>query len=94
MVIRIECDKKIKRLNIEFDDGYETDIEETEILREQVKKDLFPKEKKSTYRKSEPKLDTSEDHQTDINQEVVEKPVIEEKERAPMVAQEMQNLEF
>ena len=94
MFIKIECDKRIKRLNIEFDDGFETEIDGYDS-KEEIKKEFFQKEKVNRKSiKNEPKLNTSDDFETIVPNEVVEKPVIEEKERAPLVAQEMQNLEF
>lgn len=102
MVIKIECDRRIRKLNIEFGDSED----DCEIIYDEEVEDTgnTPKSKKTHRHKesrpSEPKgalLNLEEDYTTDvssISQEVIEKPQIEDKERSPQVAQEMQNLEF
>lgn len=94
MVIKIECDRKIKSLNIEFGDGDFCEVSANS--RDEFKISEY---KESNTRHKEPKQKTGmlldlDDSTEEIVQEIVEKPVIEEKERAPAVAQEMQNLEF
>jgi hypothetical protein len=91
MVIRIECDRRIRKLNIEFDDEFqESDVGFSEFTECSDK----PKKKSNTVSKKEKAISFETEEPNEVTHEVLEKPTIEEKERVPMVAGEMQNLEF
>jgi len=91
MTIKIECDKRIKKVNIEFYDGFDEELDD-KIQQTQTKQIV-----KDVKRKTNEKLlDLDDDIQQTqhIQQEIIEKPEIEELQREPLVAQEMQKLEF
>jgi hypothetical protein len=91
MVIKIECDRRIRKLNIEFDDEFsESDVGFSEFTEYSEK----PKKKSNAVPKKDKAISFDTEEQTEVTHEVIEKPTIEEKERAPLVAGEMQNLEF
>jgi len=91
MTIKIECDKRIKKVNIEFYDGFDGFDKEDDKI--QQTKQIVKSDKRKTNEKL---LDLDDDIQQTqhIQQEIIEKPEIEELQREPLVAQEMQKLEF
>lgn len=94
MFLKIECNRKIKKLNIVFDGDDDCEIgleEETPIKTVSKSKADAPKVEKPKQQKQF--LDTST-VDNEITSEVVVKPVIEEKERPVLVASEMQKMEF
>ena len=101
MVIKIECDRRIRKLNIEFDSINEG---ECEIVYDEPRQADHPtkgvgnvqKNSKQTSHKAKKEefLSLDEDYSGTLSTELVEKPIIEDKEREPAVAKEMQNLEF
>ena len=95
----IECSKDIQFLQINFSDGTSvvTSKEPKENKTEKIQKEnREPKEPilpKAPKRKNlEEYLDTDTDFS--INQEVIEKPVIQDLIRPPKVTDELQNLDF
>ncbi len=95
----IECSKDIQFLQINFSDGTsvvtskdskEEKVEKTQKENREIKdtkEPILPKRKNL-----EEYLDTDTDFS--INQEVIEKPVIQELIRPPKVTDELQNLDF
>ena len=88
----IECSKDIDNLSINFSDG-------TSVVTESKPKELIepkeqkPKEIKKTERKPlDTYLDTEDDYE--VQQEVVQKPFIQEIERPAKVSDELQNLDL
>ena len=89
----IECSKDIQFLQINFSDG-------TSVVTSKEPKE--PKENKTERIQKEPilpkrkNLEEYLDTDTDfsINQEVIEKPVIQDLIRPPKVTDELQNLDF
>jgi len=98
MIIRIECDKRIRKLNIEFaDDGSTSSSEdfEFESCSDVQAKESSPKPQKPPKPKKPEKLLSLDDSDIlEVEQEVIEIPQIEDKERAPLVSEDMQNLTF
>ena len=98
----IECSKDIQFLQINFSDGTsvvtskepkEPKENKTERIQKENKEPSKPKEPISPKRKNlEENLDTDTDFS--INQEVIEKPVIQDLIRPPKVTDELQNLDF
>ena len=89
----IECSKDIQFLQINFSDG--TSV----VTSKEPKENREPKEPKEPILPKAPKrknleeyLDTDTDFS--INQEVIEKPVIQDLIRPPKVTDELQNLDF
>lgn len=90
MKITIECDRQIKKLNIEFTDG-DGEFEEPEFeIHTKTSKHKEPKAHKS----KEKLLSLDDEPLPEVEQEILEKPQIEDTHREPLVAGEMQNLEF
>ena len=92
----IECSKDIDELNINFSDGTSSVVskepKEPKGNRE-IKEPSKSKEPILPKRKNlEEYLDTDTDFS--INQEVIEKPVIQDLIRPPKVTDELQNLDF
>ena len=89
----IECSKDIQFLQINFSDGTsvvtskEPKENKTERIQKETKEPILPKRKNL-----EEYLDTDTDFS--INQEVIEKPVIQDLIRPPKVTDELQNLDF
>ena len=95
----IECSKDIQFLQINFSDGTSSVVskepkEPKENKTERIQKEnREPKEPILPKRKNlEEYLDTDTDFS--INQEVIEKPVIQDLIRPPKVTDELQNLDF
>ena len=83
----IECSKDIQFLQINFSDG--TSV----VTSKEPKENREPILPKAPKRKNlEEYLDTDTDFS--INQEVIEKPVIQDLIRPPKVTDELQNLDF
>jgi hypothetical protein len=90
MTIKIECDKRIKQVNIKFYDGFDEELDDK--IQQTQTKQIVKSDKRKTNEKL---LDLDDIQQTQhIQQEIIEKPEIEELQREPLVAQEMQKLEF
>ena len=92
----IECSKDIQFLQINFSDGTSSVVSKepkepkenkTERIQKETKEPILPKRKNL-----EEYLDTDTDFS--INQEVIEKPVIQDLIRPPKVTDELQNLDF
>ena len=92
----IECSKDIQFLQINFSDGTSSVVSKepkepkenkTEKIQKETKEPILPKRKNL-----EEYLDTDTDFS--INQEVIEKPVIQDLIRPPKVTDELQNLDF
>ena len=92
----IECSKDIDELHINFSDGTSSVVSKepkepkenkTEKIQKETKEPILPKRKNL-----EEYLDTDTDFS--INQEVIEKPVIQDLIRPPKVTDELQNLDF
>ena len=92
----IECSKDIQFLQINFSDGTsvvtskepkENKTEKIQKENREIKEPILPKRKNL-----EEYLDTDTDFS--INQEVIEKPVIQDLIRPPKVTDELQNLDF
>ena len=92
----IECSKDIQFLQINFSDGTsvvtskepeKNKENKTEKIQKENKEPILPKRKNL-----EEYLDTDTDFS--INQEVIEKPVIQDLIRPPKVTDELQNLDF
>ena len=95
----IECSKDIQFLQINFSDGTsvvtskEPKENKTEKIQKENKEIKEPNEPILPKRKNlEKYLDTDTDFS--INQEVIEKPVIQDLIRPPKVTDELQNLDF
>ena len=94
----IECSKDIQFLQINFSDGTSVVTSKEpeknkEPKLEKAKEQKEPKEPVLPKRKNlEEYLDTDTDFS--INQEVIEKPVIQDLIRPPKVTDELQNLDF
>ena len=95
----IECSKDIQFLQINFSDGTsvvtskEPKENKTERIQKENREIKEPKEPILPKRKNlEEYLDTDTDFS--INQEVIEKPVIQDLIRPPKVTDELQNLDF
>jgi hypothetical protein len=82
--ITIDCDRRIKKLNIEFADEYD----------EPSEMEFYETSETSQKSKKEKAISFETDEAHEVIQGVIEKPTIEEKQRTPLVAGEMQNLEF
>ena len=80
----IECTKDIDEIHINFSDN-------TSFVKTKEPKE--PKEVKQRKR-SEQLLDTEEYTNNNIQDAIIEKPVIEDKERPVKVADELQNLDI
>jgi hypothetical protein len=92
MTIKIECDKRIRKFNIEFYDGFDEEEANDDKIQQTQTKQIVKVVKRKTNEKL---LDLDDIQQTQhIQQEIIEKPEIEELQREPLVAQEMQKLEF
>lgn len=92
----IECSKDIDELHINFSDGTssvvskepkENKTEKIQKENKESKEPILPKRKNL-----EEYLDTDTDFS--INQEVIEKPVIQDLIRPPKITDELQNLDF
>jgi hypothetical protein len=92
--ITIDCDRRIKKLNIEFADEYDepSEMEFYETSETSQKSKKVPNTPNTPKKEKAISFETDEAHE--VIQGVIEKPTIEEKERTPLVAGEMQNLEF
>ena len=98
----IECSKDIDELHINFSDGTSSVVSKepkepkenkTERIQKENKEPSKPKEPILPKRKNlEEYLDTDTDFS--INQEVIEKPVIQDLIRPPKVTDELQNIDF
>ena len=101
----IECSKDIQFLQINFSDGTsvvtskepeknkepkENKTEKIQKENREIKEPILPKAPKR--KNLEEYLDTDTDFS--INQEVIEKPVIQDLIRPPKVTDELQNLDF
>ena len=92
----IECSKDIQFLQINFSDGTsvvtskEPKENKTEKIQKENREPILPKAPKR--KNLEEYLDTDTDFS--INQEVIEKPVIQDLIRPPKVTDELQNLDF
>jgi hypothetical protein len=86
--LNIECTKDIDRLVIDFTDGTSS------VVESKPKPQKVNQPKASTPKvPREQLLDVDADYSS-IQQEVVEKPVIESKQRPVKVAEELQNFDF
>jgi len=97
MVIKIECNRSIRKLNIEFaDDGSPSSSEDFEFEESYSDtQELKTKHQKPSKSKNPEKLLSLDDSDIpEVEQEIIEIPQIEEKERAPLVSEDMQNLSF
>ena len=92
----IECSKDIQFLQINFSDGTSSVVSKEPKEPKEHRENREPKEPilpKAPKRKNlEEYLDTDTDFS--INQEVIEKPVIQDLIRPPKVTDELQNLDF
>lgn len=101
----IECSKDIDNLSINFSDGTSVITEskpngEKELKEPKIKEAREDKEVKAPKTPKEPKerrkldtyLDTEEDY--DTQQEVVQKPIIQDVQRPAKVSDELQNLDL
>jgi hypothetical protein len=89
--ITIDCDRRIKKLKIEFADEYD---EPSEMEFSEPSETSHKSKKVPSTPKKEKAISFEIDEARDAIQEVIEKPIIEEKERTPLVVGEMQNLEL
>ncbi len=88
----IECSKDIDNLSINFSDGTSV-VTESKPKELKEPKEQKPKEIKKTERKAlDTYLDTEDDYE--LQQEVVQKPFIQEIERPAKVSDELQNLDL
>ncbi len=97
----IECSKDIDNLSINFSDGTSVITEtnqDKEIKNQQEQKTKIQKESKEVKEIKEPrrKLESYLDTEMDfsIQQEVVQKPIIQEVNRPANVSDELQNLDL
>ena len=94
----IECSKDIQFLQINFSDGTSvvTSKEPEKNKEPKLEKAKEQKDSKDTERPKRKNLEEYLDTDTDfsINQEVIEKPVIQDLIRPPKVTDELQNLDF
>ena len=97
----IECSKDIDNLSINFSDGTSVITEtnqDKEIKNQQEQKTKIQKESKEVKEIKEPrrKLESYLDTEMDfsIQQEVVQKPIIQEVNRPANVSAELQNLDL
>ena len=93
--LHITCSKNIDKLNIDFSDGT-TIVQEKQQIQKPVKEKIETKTEKTEFTKPSKKemyLNTDDDF-SDIEQEVVQKPIIESQERPIKIAQELQNFDF
>ena len=101
----IECSKDIQFLQINFSDGTSSVVSKepkepkenkTERIQKENKENREPKEIKEPILPKRKNLEEYLDTDTDfsINQEVIEKPVIQDLIRPPKVTDELQNLDF
>ena len=95
----IECSKDIQFLQINFSDGTSSVVSKEPKESKENKTEKIQKENKEPSKPILPKrknleeyLDTDTDFS--INQEVIEKPVIQDLIRPPKVTDELQNLDF
>ena len=86
----IECSKDIQFLQINFSDGTSVVTSKEPKENREPKEPILPKAPKR--KNLEEYLDTDTDFS--INQEVIEKPVIQDLIRPPKVTDELQNLDF
>lgn len=86
----IECSKDIQFLQINFSDGTSSVVSKEPKENREPKEPILPKAPKR--KNLEEYLDTDTDFS--INQEVIEKPVIQDLIRPPKVTDELQNLDF
>jgi|GEM_PF-5904327 hypothetical protein len=82
--LHITCSKNIDKLNIDFSDGT-TIVQEKHQIQKPVKEKI--ESKKETY------LNIDDDF-SNIQQEIIQKPIIENQERPIKIAQELQNFDF
>ena len=92
----IECSKDIDELHINFSDGTSVvtskEDKAEKIKEEKLSQDHSKDQKEPKRKKLEQYLNTDEDFS--INQEIIEKPKIEDLVRPPKVTDELQNLDF
>lgn len=97
----IECSKDIDTLHINFSDGTsvvtsnedkEEKVKEEKVKEEKLSQDHSKEQKEPKRKKLEQYLNTDEDFS--INQEIIEKPKIEDLVRPPKITDELQNLDF
>ena len=86
----IECSKDIQFLQINFSDGTSSVVSKEPKENREPKEPILPKAPKR--KNLEEYLDTDTDFS--INQEVIEKQVIQDLIRPPKVTDELQNLDF
>ena len=86
----IECSKDIQFLQINFSDGTSVVTSKEPEKNREPKEPILPKAPKR--KNLEEYLDTDTDFS--INQEVIEKPVIQDLIKPPKVTDELQNLDF
>ena len=98
----IECSKDIDELHINFSDGTSSVVSKepkenkTEKIQKENKESNEPSKPKEPILSKRKNLEEYLDTDTDfsINQEVIEKPVIQDLIRPPKVTDELQNLDF
>lgn len=99
----VECSKDIDELHINFSDGTSSVVQketkprksedpEESTSPKEPKESKEPKIHKEPRKKLETYLDTEEDYT--IQQEVVQKPIIQEVQRPAKVSDELQNLDI
>jgi len=91
--LNIECSKDIDKLNIDFSDGSTTVIANGE---ENVKKSNRVSEKKKKTNKISERTDIplNLDETFEVQDDIIEKPIIPDRERTVHVSEEIQNLEI
>lgn len=83
----IECTKDISELHINFSDGTSI-VKEAKSEKKISEKNDKPKKNNSQY------LDTESEDSSSYKSEIIEKPVISDKDRPIKVATELQNLDI
>ena len=92
----IECSKDIQFLQINFSDGTSVVTSKEPEKNKELKENKTEKIQKEPILPKRKNLEEYLDTDTDfsINQEVIEKPVIQDLIRPPKVTDELQNLDF
>lgn len=88
--LHITCSKDIDKLKIDFSDGTSVVTESEPKVTESPKEN--PQER-GTFERKDHFLDTDFDD-IPVAQDIIEKPVIEQKDRPLKVAEELQNLDI
>lgn len=106
----IECSKDIDKLSIDFSDGTSViqespdkpEIEKHQDIKSSTRTPRKSKKKESSENPDKPKMQNNQDTFLDLDayddvpvqSDVVQKPVIEDRERDVKVAEELQNLDI